>query len=334
MSPWVTAAGKRPAHVPVEVGNGELHPAVAGRVDHALGDEAVAEGGHLRRCLARRGGDVTRSVRAAAERRQGLDIGNLRCRNAGDPRRKERRVECVVGVRRSPGYVGRRDRIIGCGVPGVVGPRLDEEGESVGVINDALGCLRRPGDADLACRLDDCLHHLIRSQRAQIGDGEHPFGVCGCFGNLADEVGEAGEQTVEREAILATSMDAGEQPTQIVTVEGLGFIQGNHHAKILVGYHGGEVGDDVGQGLAVGIRCLTFDRNPRAGDGERDRLDRAQRPADLGSTVELLHDAPSLAKNAANGVVTPERFNSDDPIPDVLGHRRQLAEQHRLAHPA
>ena len=115
---------------PVEVGNGELHAAAAGRVDDALGHQPISEHRHLRSRLAGSGCDIPRLVRPGAERRQRLDIGDLRSQDAYNPGGEERRVESVLNVRPDPLPVGRRDRVADGGFPCVIRPRLGEEGEA------------------------------------------------------------------------------------------------------------------------------------------------------------------------------------------------------------
>ena len=56
-------------------------------------------------------------------------------------------------------------------------------------------------------------------------------------------------------------MHPGQQPPQVVTVEHLGLVDGQHDAKIGVGRRRRQVPDDVGQGLPVG--AVTDDASPR-----------------------------------------------------------------------
>ena len=69
---------------------------------------------------------------------------------------------------------------------------------------------------------------------SEVADGEHPLGVRRRLGDLADEVRQAGEQAPQREPVLAAPVDAGEDPAQIVVVDHVRLVDGEHDAEALL----------------------------------------------------------------------------------------------------
>ena len=67
-----------------------------------------------------------------------------------------------------------------------------------------------------------------------------------------------------------------------------------------------------------------------AGDRQRHRVDRPERTGHPRPGLEVVEDAAGLTQQRGNGVVAADRLVADHPEPDVLGHRSERAEQHRL----
>ena len=190
----------------------------------------------------------------------------------------------------------------------------------------------RPGDADRLGRDPHGVDDLGRAERAEVADGEHPLGVRRRLGDLADEVRQAGEQAPQREPVLAAAVDAGEDPAQVVIVDHVRLVDGEHDAEVVLGGRRGEVGDDVGERFAVGAgrRALSSLTPVPAIVSDTESIDRNAR-ATRGPGSRSSRMRAGLAQQRGNGVVAADRLVADHAEPDVLGHRGERAEQHRLA---
>ena len=188
-----------------------------------------------------------------------------------------------------------------------------------------------PLDTELACRLDDGDSDLIGRQRPELGDDEHALGVGRRLGDVADEVGKAGQHAEQRQPVLAAAVDAGEHASQVVLVEQLRLVDRDHHADVVVGGGRGEVDHHVAERVTVGRRVGAIDLEPGAEHGERHRVDRPQGAQHLAAAVEALGDAPALAEQRAQRVVAADRLDADHAEPVVFAECGELAQQHGLA---
>ena len=80
---------------------------------------------------------------------------------------------------------------------------------------------------------------------------------------------------------------------------------------------------------ATATRLVELDAGAR--DRERHRVDRPERAGDPRPGLEVVEDAAGLTQQRRDGVVAADRLVADDAEPDVLGHRGERPEQHRLA---
>ena len=104
-------------------------------------------------------------------------------------------------------------------------------------------------------------------------------------------------------------------------IEQLGLVDGDDDPEVVVRGGRGEVGDDVGERLAVGVVDVPAQPDAAAGDGHRHRVDGAQRSRHLRSGAEVLGDPTGLAQEREDRVLATDRLLAHDPEALVLTDR-------------